>query len=79
VYLLKVFPSLQTLEVLLHIKFTDMLKEGDVTLDPAKTHMSKKDKKKLTKKQYRVRAPCPYDALAPPSSHTDDLSCRSSR
>jgi hypothetical protein len=57
VYRLIVFPSLQTLEVLLHIKFTDMLKEGDVTLDPAKTHMSKKDKKKLTKKQYRVRVP----------------------
>jgi hypothetical protein len=32
-----------------------MLKEGDVTLDPAKTHLSKKDKKKLTKKQYRAR------------------------
>ncbi|ELR22289.1 nucleolar complex associated protein, putative [Acanthamoeba castellanii str. Neff] len=44
----------ETIEVLLHIKFTDMLKEGDVTLDPAKTHLSKKDKKKLTKKQYRA-------------------------
>lgn len=44
----------KALEVFLHIKFTDMLREGEITLDPVKQHLTKKERKKLTKKQYKV-------------------------
>ncbi len=47
-----------------------MLREGDVTLDPAKTHLSKKDKKKLTKKQYRAR-----DQTTRTHAHTQGQVC----
>jgi len=60
----------QTLEVFLHIKFTDTLKEGEVTMDPSKQHLTKKEKKKLPKKKYKADLLCP---LSSPASSCSSL------
>eukprot|EP00005_Dracoamoeba_jomungandri_P005521 CAMPEP_0174260724 /NCGR_PEP_ID=MMETSP0439-20130205/10371_1 /TAXON_ID=0 /ORGANISM="Stereomyxa ramosa, Strain Chinc5" /LENGTH=919 /DNA_ID=CAMNT_0015345031 /DNA_START=28 /DNA_END=2784 /DNA_ORIENTATION=- len=45
--------NVEVLNTFLGIKFTDSLKEGEVTLDPVKQHLTRKQKNKMSSKQYQ--------------------------